>query len=380
MGRTSKDSSRDKTSPVPAESKIYRKFGLELTGASGMSNRLLNFGVALGIVALTVYILIIGKGLILPFVIAVVFWYFIISLMRGYRRFQIRGIRLPYGLSMGLAVTTVGVIIWLVYLLIEGNVNQVIEATPRYQARFEELVAKAFVLLGITEENPLENLIGQIDIRNLMSQFASAVTGLASDVGLIIIYVLFLLLEHRTLERKLDALHSTADESAETDLLLDEISNDINIYLKIKTAMSLLVGVISYVIMAAVGVDFAQFWAFLIFLFNYIPTVGAILGVLFPILLISVQFDSVPLIVAVSILLIANPVIINNLLEPRLMGKSLNISSLVIILSLVLWGSIWGIIGMFLCVPIMVILNIIFSKFPQTRPIAILLSANGKID
>lgn len=380
MGRTSKESSRDKTLPVPSESKIYRKFGTELTGASGMSNRLLNFGVALGIVALTVYILIIGKGLILPFVIAVVFWYFIVSLIRGYRRFQIRGIRLPYGLAMGLAVTTVGVIIWLVYLLIEGNVNQVIEATPRYQARFEELVAKAFVLLGITKENPLENLIGQVNIRNLMSQFASAVTGLASDVGLIIIYVLFLLLEHRTLERKLDALHSTADESAETDLLLDEISNDINTYLKIKTAMSLMVGVISYVIMAAVGVDFAQFWAFLIFLFNYIPTVGAILSVLFPILLISVQFDSVPLIVAVSILLISNPVIINNVLEPRLMGKSLNISSLVIILSLVLWGSIWGIIGMFLCVPIMVILNIIFSKFPQTRPIAILLSANGKID
>ena len=86
------------------------------------------------------------------------------------------------------------------------------------------------------------------------------------------------------------------------------------------------------------------------------------------------------MIIGISILLLANPVIINNVLEPRLMGKSLNISSLVIILSLVLWGSIWGILGMFLCVPIMVILNIIFSKFPRTKPIAILLSATGKID
>ena len=63
-----------------------------------------------------------------------------------------------------------------------------------------------------------------------------------------------------------------------------------------------------------------------------------------------------------------------------MMGRSLNLSSLVIIMSLILWGSIWGIIGMFLCVPIMVILNIILAKFEPTRPVAVLLSANGEID
>ena len=259
-----------------------------------MTSRLLNFGVAFGIVALTVYILVIGKNLILPFVVAVVVWYLIVSLMRGYRRLNFRGLRLPYGFSMGLSVATVVVVIWLIYLLIEGNVNQVIDATPRYQEKFQELVKQSFILLGITRENPLEELVGQIDIRILLTRIASAITGIASDLGLILIYLLFLLLEHRTLERKLDALHSDENESAETDKLLAEISNDINTYLKIKTAMSLLVGIISYLVMAAVGVDFAQFWAFLIFLFNYIPTVGAILGVLLPILLMTVQFDNTP--------------------------------------------------------------------------------------
>ena len=79
-------------------------------------------------------------------------------------------------------------------------------------------------------------------------------------------------------------------------------------------------------------------------------------------------------------MLIAIPTVINNFIEPRMMGRSLNLSSLVIIMSLILWGSIWGIIGMFLCVPIMVILNIVLAKFESTRPLAVMLSANGKID
>ena len=132
--------------------------------------------------------------------------------------------------------------------------------------------------------------------------------------------------------------------------------------------------------MKLAGVDFAEFWAVLFFLFNYIPTIGAILGVAFPAILMIVQFTSVPLIVSVIAVLIAIPTVINNFIEPRMMGRSLNLSSLVIIMSLILWGSIWGIIGMFLCVPIMVILNIVLAKFESTRPLAVMLSANGRID
>ncbi|MCY4192269.1 MAG: AI-2E family transporter, partial [Rhodospirillaceae bacterium] len=138
--------------------------------------------------------------------------------------------------------------------------------------------------------------------------------------------------------------------------------------------------VLCYVAMKLAGVDFAEFWAVLFFLFNYIPTIGAIIGVFFPAMFMIVQFSSVPLIISVIAVLIAIPTIINNFVEPRMMGRSLNLSSLVIIMSLILWGSIWGIIGMFLCVPIMVILNIILAKFEPTRPVAVLLSANGEID
>jgi AI-2 transport protein TqsA len=92
-----------------------------------------------------------------------------------------------------------------------------------------------------------------------------------------------------------------------------------------------------------------------------------------------VQFDTLGPFLAVSVGLTATQLIIDNVIEPRLMGGALNLSSLAVILSLAAWGSIWGIIGMFLSVPIMVMMMIVFANFEQTRGIAVLLSADGNI-
>ena len=132
--------------------------------------------------------------------------------------------------------------------------------------------------------------------------------------------------------------------------------------------------------MWAVGVDFAAFWALVIFLLNYIPIIGALLGVTFPSLLALVQFESVGPFLVTSLALGAAQFVVSNLIEPRLMGRKLNLSPLVIILSLAFWGMLWGVVGMILCVPIMVILMIICGHFAPTRPIAIMLSSDGEID
>lgn len=132
--------------------------------------------------------------------------------------------------------------------------------------------------------------------------------------------------------------------------------------------------------MVAIGVDYAEFWALIIFLLNYIPTIGSMLAVLFPSMLAIVQFGTVLHPVLTLCLLGGVQFAIGNLIEPRLMGRSLNLSPLVIMLALTFWGAIWGITGMLLCVPITVILMIIFSEFKQTRPIAIMLSADGIVN
>ena len=143
--------------------------------------------------------------------------------------------------------------------------------------------------------------------------------------------------------------------------------------------MSFLTGILSFFVMTLIGIDFAPFWALLIFLFNFIPTIGSILGVLFPTLLALVQFEQGGVFVATLILLLVVQLFVGNFLEPRLVGKSLNLSPMVILFSLVFWGQVWGVIGMLLCVPLMVMLNLVLAQFPKTRPIALMLSSQGDV-
>jgi predicted PurR-regulated permease PerM len=126
-------------------------------------------------------------------------------------------------------------------------------------------------------------------------------------------------------------------------------------------------------------VDFAAVWGLLIFLLNFIPTVGSIVATIFPALIALAQSDGYTLFFLVLLGIGALQICIGNILEPRLMGSSFNLSPVVILLNLALWNAIWGIPGMFLCVPFLIIVAIVLSHFPQTRPVAIMLSSDGNL-
>ena len=149
--------------------------------------------------------------------------------------------------------------------------------------------------------------------------------------------------------------------------------------MSVKTLLNLATAIFSYIVLEVVGLDLAGFWAFVIFLLAYIPTIGSLLGVVFPALMAIVQFASWGPFLIITIGLGVAQFVIGNVLEPKMMGKSLNLSSLVVIISLAVWGSIWGVTGMFLSVPITIIIMIVLAEFQQTRPIAVLLSADGKV-
>ena len=128
-----------------------------------------------------------------------------------------------------------------------------------------------------------------------------------------------------------------------------------------------------------VGVDFAETWALLIFVLNYIPNIGSIVAVAFPALLALVQFETLGPFIILVISLTAIQLAIGSVLEPMLMGNTLNMSPFAIILALAFWGTIWGIVGMFLSVPIMVMVMIVCAHVPSWRWVAILLSKDGQI-
>jgi len=143
--------------------------------------------------------------------------------------------------------------------------------------------------------------------------------------------------------------------------------------------VSLITGVLSYIALIIIGIDFAFFWAFIIFLLNFIPTIGSLVATLFPAIMALLQLGSLQSALTVLAAIGAIQIVIGNLIEPKIMGNSLNISSLVVLLALTFWGSVWGIVGMLISVPITVMMIIVFAQFPKTRSIAILLSENGEV-
>ena len=342
---------------------------------------LLSFALYAAVAALTLYLLIVGKALILPFVVAVVFWYLIAALARTYGRLGTWGYRVPDWLAMTFAILSFVALLVAFVDLTRSNIEQVVAAAPSYQANLERLVNDAVALLGLGQIPTVDELGKQIDLGALAGRLASGVAGFAGNVGVILVYVIFLLIEQKGFGAKIEALVAHDPRKvARIRRVLGRINADVRTYIWVKTLLSAATGGISYAVMIAVGVDLAAFWAVLIFLLNYIPTIGSILGIVCPALLTLVQFEDplTPFLVVTSLLAITQ-IVLGNAIEPRMMGRSLSISPLVILVSLMLWGSVWGVIGMFLSVPITVIAMIVMAQFEPTRPVAILLSSDGNV-
>ncbi|WP_339862602.1 AI-2E family transporter [Paremcibacter congregatus] len=339
----------------------------------------LSYAGGLGLITLLVYIMVIGRDLIVPFLIAVVIWYLINILSDTYHKIRIGTWQLPKAVSYGASLLTIGGALNFLIGMINHNILEVKKAAPLYQENFTRLTAKLYQMIGIEQEPSFNEIISQINLTTFATDVAGTLASLVGSASLILIYVLFLMLEQKYFTGKLERLVEGSPLKNTVFEIIDHISTDVKTYLGVKTFVSALTGGACYLVLIAVGVNNASFWAFVIFLLNFIPTVGSMLAVLFPALLSLVQFDSFTPFFIVITALVAIQVTMGNILEPKMMGSSLNLSPLVVMLSLALWGSIWGIAGMFLSVPFTVILMIIFAQFPKTKPIAILLSQDGNI-
>jgi predicted PurR-regulated permease PerM len=325
------------------------------------------------------YVLHIGQTLLLPLVIAGAVAYLISILSHTIGLARVGGYKVPAAISMFLAIAIILAGLTFIVQLITVNITSVVRVAPEYQQNLETWIVKGYTLFGVEDAPNLNEVINQIDFRGYLQDFGGTVRALLSSAGIIIVYLIFLLLEQRTFSRKIKALVRDPDRQADAFVLIDKMSSDIRSYIGIKVLTSTATGVLSYVVLRLVGVDFASFWAVLIFLLNFIPTIGSIIATAFPSVLTLVQFDTLgPFIITASVLT-GLQFCIGSLLEPKLMGNRLNLSPIVILLSLGLWGSIWGIPGMFLCVPFTVIIMIVCSYFPSSRPVAIMLSGNGEL-
>ncbi|MFT5610246.1 MAG: AI-2 transport protein TqsA [Arenicella sp.] len=325
------------------------------------------------------YVLVMGKAFLVPLAVAVMIWYVINALSRTYAKL------IPWldgrnWMTTLAALVSIGLFITLAIDMVQNNISDVTAAAPGYKDNIILLSERITANSRITEYLPnIPKMVESIEVVPIISSLADLFFNMIGNIFLVLLYVLFLMLEQATFTKKISAIFPESFRRQSIMSILSHAQEDIQTYLWIKTVTSTLTGVVSYFILKWVGVDFAGFWAFTIFLLNFIPTVGSIIATLFPAVLALIQFETVFQFIVVLMAVGAVQIVVGNFLEPKLMGRSLNVSPFVVMLSLTLWGSIWGIAGMFLSVPITVMMLIVFAHFERTRYLAILLSGDGSL-
>ena len=260
------------------------------------------------------------------------------------------------------------------------NIRQLLELIPQYQDNIDGVAMSLKNMVGVDVVTEIEKFVGDYDYASLLTGLLNSLTSLFGKAFLIIIYALFLLLEEPFFSWKIKKIYKTETEYNNANIILKKIDKSIGRYISIKSLVSFLTGLLSYFALLIIGIDAPLFWAFLIFVMNFIPTIGSLIATLFPAVFAILQFGDI----APGLWTLGSvgfvQIIVGNYLDPKLTGDSLNISPLVVLLSLSFWGAIWGILGMLLSVPITVMMIIIFAKVPATRPIAVLLSKKGNVD
>lgn len=244
-----------------------------------------------------------------------------------------------------------------------------------YQQRIQEevnslrefLASKGFIMKDTT-------VLEYINLGAVMSLTAGLLSGLTSTLSsifLILLTVMFILLEVSSFPGKLRAILD--DPKAEFSQFRKFI-DDINHYMLIKTGVSVTTGILIGSWMFLLGVDYPVLWGFLAFLLNYVPSLGVVIAAIPAILLTFVQFGPGQAVLAAVGYIVVN-FVIGTVVEPKLVGRGVGLSTLVVFLSLIFWGNLLGIIGMVLCIPFTMTLKFVLENNEQTRWLAILLGS-----
>ncbi|MAI29565.1 MAG: hypothetical protein CMP38_05085 [Rickettsiales bacterium] len=269
------------------------------------------------------------------------------------------------------------ILIFFVYFLfkiLKVNVTNVIENIDLYQDNLNQL-------LFYFSKTPLENLFNELiilknfNLMNIFTYLLNIITNFAGNFSMIFFLLIFLVIEKKFLKLKVTKIIKKKNKLK----VFSNINNDIYNYFRIKSFTSFLTGIFTFVILILFNSDLAIAFGILSFFLNFIPYIGSLTSIMLPVIFSIVENFNFIYSIIILVLLFLVHILIGNFLENKLMGKALNISPMVLLIFLSIMGKLWGISGMFLSVPIIVVLIIILNNFEQTKNIAILLSEKGNL-
>jgi AI-2 transport protein TqsA len=329
------------------------------------------------------WVLYIGQTILVPAVLGAVVVYVIVGLAQLLGRLPVVGSKLPPALRYMVSLLVIALAFVMLAYLVAANKERALALAPQYQQSLLAAIQRAAVFFGVETEPTWATLRGelmaQLNLQRLLTALLASLGSMMVTLVVVFLYATFLMVERSAFENKLANLSDDPKRVARIRQVIVTINSRIGSYLALKTLLSILLGVVSYGVMRLFGLEFAAMWAVLAGFLNFVPYVGSVLGVLLPMLMTVVQFEDLGTMLAMLAALSAVQFVIGNFLDPYVMGSSLNLSPFAILISLAVWSELWGVPGAFLAVPITAIMTIVFSEFPGTRPIAVLLSKNGKL-
>ncbi len=277
----------------------------------------------------------------------------------------------------GLAVLA-GVLVDLLVLLglgtmVGGSINAFLGRVPQYQARLTALLSELARWLqthGVPQADParLAELVRPGDVVGVVAELVRSATGMVSNVVLVLLFVVFMLFEATGMRDKL----ARALQDERTANHYAEAAREINTYMLVKAGASAVTGLLVFLWVWLLGVELPALWGLLAFLLNFIPTIGSIVAAIPPVMLALLDQG-----LGVSLAVLSGYLAVNfaigNFLEPRVLGRALGISPLVVVTSVIGWGWLLGPVGAFLSVPLTMMVKVFLSHTEDLRWAAVLL-------
>lgn len=312
-----------------------------------------------------------AKGVFLPLVIAWLLYFLFAPAVRF-----LSSKKIPVSVSTVLVVAVFVALCTVSIFFLNTRVASLAEAYPHYYERIQAFAVSSLGNLDIPTEWWEGVSIGQFVGQKVLA-FSGILMSFLSNLILVVLFLVFLLLGGVFSDNKIDLAFSTETGSRVRNVV-GCISSQISCYLFLQFLISLATGFLAWCVFALMGLDFAITWGVLTFLLNFIPTLGSFVAAIPPILTALAQFlpDIGPAIIIAICLLVLQQVI-GGFLSPKIMGDRLNLSPVTILMSLLLWGWLWGVPGAILSVPIASAIKIICDNVPQLRPIGVFM-ASGK--
>ncbi|MCL2808581.1 MAG: AI-2E family transporter [Treponema sp.] len=322
----------------------------------------------------------IAASVILPFIIAAFLAFVMFPLIKLLDKLRIRRT-----ISIILVVIIIATGMYVFGMILFTSGRMIVTQIPNYEDRFNEIYNWVAMMFELPKDENLtiwQNLWGQEGIRTWVRDFTISSSNtffrFLSSAVLVVLFMIFILFEAGFFKDKLIAAFE--NRTSRIHRMGNEIISQVTKYLAAKFFISLANGVIFAVAFHIVGLEFAIVWGVLQFLLNFIPTLGSIAAGVGISLFAILQFwpEPAPIIIVVIIILVVN-VVLCNIFDPKIIGDHVGISPLIILVSLSIWGFLWGFAGMLLAVPMTVIIKIVCENIPILEPVSILLGSRKSI-